>query len=445
MKWWQKTIAYEIYPRSFYDTQGKGTGTLQGIIEKLPYLQSLHIGALWITPVFRSPMIDNGYDVADYTDIDPMFGEMKDMDQLIQEGKKYDIRIVLDLVFNHTSDQCPWFLESKKDRTNQYSDWYIWKDPKPDGSAPTNWRSIFGGSAWTYCKERNQYYLHTFAVQQPDLNWADAQVRKALADVANFWLDKGAGGFRMDAVTYIKKPEVFADGPVDANDGMSAIHPLTANQPGILDYLHEFKDRTVKGKDVFTVGEANGVETDELPQWVGKDGVFDMIFSFDHVHVPLGKAEEWCYAPEWKLSELKQALNNIEKSTGEGWCPVFFENHDSPRSVNNFFTCEGSYADKAEALKIRLLNEMDAMDADIAKKKAEEEQKKNAGEAGKPVDIVVKVPVKKTKNVTIKNVTHTSSWRIESEADIDKCVNQLKQSLMTELGKDDVDVVNVEF
>ena len=190
MKWWQKTIAYEIYPRSFYDTQGKGTGTLQGIIEKLPYLQSLHIGALWITPVFRSPMIDNGYDVADYTDIDPMFGEMKDMDQLIQEGKKYDIRIVLDLVFNHTSDQCPWFLESKKDRTNQYSDWYIWKDPKPDGSAPTNWRSIFGGSAWTYCKERNQYYLHTFAVQQPDLNWADAQVRKALADVANFWLDK---------------------------------------------------------------------------------------------------------------------------------------------------------------------------------------------------------------------------------------------------------------
>ena len=203
-------------------------------------------------------MVDNGYDISDYCGIDPSYGTMEDMEELIAEAKKRDIRIVMDLVYNHTSDQHPWFLESKKDRTNPKADWYIWRDAKPDGSAPTNWRAIFGGSAWTWCEERQQYYLHTFAEAQPDLNWENPEVRQALFDAANFWLDKGVGGFRIDAIVYIKKP-AFKDGPVDGADGLSGIHEMTANTPGILDFLHEFRRNVFDGHDIFTVGEANGV------------------------------------------------------------------------------------------------------------------------------------------------------------------------------------------
>jgi len=208
--WWQNTAVYQIYPKSFNDTHGKGTGDLKGITEKLDYLKSLGAGALWLTPVYPSPMVDNGYDISDYCGINPDFGTLADMEELIAEAKKRGMRIVMDLVYNHTSDQHPWFLESKKSRTNAKSDWYIWPDAKEDGSAPTNWRGIFGGSAWTYSEERGQYYLHTFAEAQPDLNWENPDVREALFAAANFWLAKGVGGFRIDAITYIKKPAVFA-------------------------------------------------------------------------------------------------------------------------------------------------------------------------------------------------------------------------------------------
>ena len=207
--WWQNTAVYQIYPKSFNDTSGKGTGDLRGITEKLDYLKSLGAGALWLTPVYPSPMVDNGYDISDYCGIHPDFGTLADMEELIAEAKKRDMRIVMDLVYNHTSNQHPWFLESKKSRTNAKSDWYIWRDAKEDGSAPTNWRGIFGGSAWTYSEERGQYYLHTFAEAQPDLNWENPEVREALFAAANFWLAKGVGGFRIDAITYIKKPAVF--------------------------------------------------------------------------------------------------------------------------------------------------------------------------------------------------------------------------------------------
>ena len=233
MKWWQKKAVFECYPKSFLDTGNKGTGDLKGVKEKLGYLEELGVEALWLTPVFASPMVDNGYDVADYYNIDPSYGTMEDMEDLIAEAKKHNIRIVMDFVFNHTSDQNKWFIESKKDKTNPYADWYIWRDAKPDGSAPTNWRGIFGGSAWTWCEERGQYYLHTFAAAQPDLNWANPEVRKEAANICNFWCEKGVGGFRVDAITYIRKPDEFKDGPVDAEDGSSAIHPLTANTPGI--------------------------------------------------------------------------------------------------------------------------------------------------------------------------------------------------------------------
>lgn len=356
LAWWQKTIAYEVYPKSFLDTRGQGTGTIAGITAKLDYLASLGVGAIWITPCYKSPMVDNGYDVEDYYDIDPSFGTMADMDELIARGREKGIRLVMDLVFNHTSEACQWFVESRKDRTNSYADWYIWRDAKPDGSEPTNWRSIFGGSAWAWCEERQQYYLHTFAPQQPDLNWENPDVRRALFDIANYWADKGVGGFRIDAITYIKKPPVFADGPVDSADGFSSVHDATANGDGILDFLHEFKAAVCDGRDIFTVGEANGVAASELGSWVGENGVFDMLFEFSHTHVPMGEAEIWCKPADWTLTDLKRVLTASQTATAtNGWYPVFFENHDQPRSTVNFFRCEGSVAAKAKALGTVLL------------------------------------------------------------------------------------------
>ena len=336
--WWQNTAVYQIYPKSFNDTRGKGTGDLRGITEKLDYLKSLGAGALWLTPVYPSPMVDNGYDISDYCGIHPDFGTLADMEELIAEAKKRDMRIVMDLVYNHTSDEHPWFLESKKSRTNAKSDWYIWRDAKEDGSAPTNWRGIFGGSAWTYSEERGQYYLHTFAEAQPDLNWENPEVREALFAAANFWLAKGVGGFRIDAITYIKKPAVFTDGEPDAADGMTSVHDMTANTPGILDFLHEFRARVFDGHDIFTVGEANGVTPEELPLWVGENGVFSMLFEFSHVLVPYEGGECWHKALPWPLTKLKRALTASQHATAkEGWFPIYFENHDRARSVNYFF------------------------------------------------------------------------------------------------------------
>ncbi len=335
--WWQKTIVYQIYPKSFADTTGSGTGDLNGITEHLDYLASLGVGALWLTPIYPSPMVDNGYDISDYTDISPDYGTMDDFDRLVAEGKKRDIRIVMDLVYNHSSDRHQWFLESKKSRVNDKADWYIWRDAKPDGTPPTNWRSIFGGSAWTWCEERGQYYLHTFAPAQPDLNWENPEVRRTLYASANFWLDRGVGGFRIDAITYIKKPAVFEDGEPDGADGMTNIHAMTANTPGILDFLREFRREVFDGHDIFTVGEANGVQPEELSAWVGTNGAFNMVFEFSHMNLPLENGETWCRPNWWKLPDLKRGISASQAATKEnGWCPVFFENHDQPRCVNHF-------------------------------------------------------------------------------------------------------------
>ena len=343
MKWWQKTIVYQIYPKSFCDTTGSGTGDLNGITKNLDYLKSLGVGAIWITPIYPSPMIDNGYDISDYTAIDSRYGTMKDFDNLIAQANKRNIKIVMDLVYNHSSDKHAWFIESKSSRDNPKADWYIWRDK------PTNWRGIFGGSAWTYCKERDQYYLHTFAVEQPDLNWENPEVRQALYDAANFWLDKGVGGFRIDAITYIKKPAEFIDGTPDSKDGLVSVHNMTANTPGILDFLHEFKDKVFAGHDIFTVGEANAVTPADLPEWVGDNGVFDMVFEFSHVNLCFKVGEVWCSKTDWKLTDLKKALSDSQAATkNSGWYPIFFENHDKPRSVNHYFE---KFADKTRAAK----------------------------------------------------------------------------------------------
>ena len=337
LKWWQKTIVYEVYPKSFLDTAGNGTGTIAGIVQKLDYLASLGVGAIWITPIYRSPMKDNGYDVADYYALDPSFGTMDDMDELIAEAKKRNIRIVMDLVMNHTSDENAWFVESSSSKDNPKSDWYIWRDAKDDGSAPNNWRGIFGGPAWTWDETRQQYYLHTFADFQPDLNWECAEMRQELYRMARFWLDKGVGGFRIDAVTYIKKPEVFCDGTPDPMDGLFPIHDATANTEGILDLLQEFKAEVMDGTDAFAVAEANGVVPEELVNWVGSHGVFDMLFEFGHILVPQGGNENWYESDDWKLTQLKAALSASQRATRtNGWYPIYFENHDQARSVSMF-------------------------------------------------------------------------------------------------------------
>ena len=337
-KWWQKTIAYEIYVKSFKDSDGDGIGDLNGITSELDHLKKLGVGAIWLTPCYVSPQADNGYDIADYYAIDPAYGTMEDMDRLIEEAGKRDIRIVMDLVFNHTSNENAWFTESRSGKDSDKSDWYIWADPKEDGSAPTNWRSIFGGSAWTYDENRGQYYLHTFLPEQPDLNWANPEVRKALIDVADFWVKKGVGGFRLDAITYIKKPEKFLDGTPDANDGTVGIHAMTANTNGILDYLHEFKDAVQTGTDIFTVGEANGVSARDLPDWVGPAGVFDMVFEFGLMNISLKDEMNWCVTREWTLPEFKALITSSQENTLKtgGWYPMFLENHDQPRSINHF-------------------------------------------------------------------------------------------------------------
>ena len=334
LKWWQKTNVYEIYVNSFQDSDGDGYGDINGIRQRLDYLANLGVGAIWLTPVYASPMVDNGYDVSDYYAINPRYGTMADMDALIREAKQKHIRIVMDLVFNHTSDQCEWFKESAKSKDNPYSDWYIWRDAKPGGGEPNNWRSIFGGSAWTWNDQRKQYYLHTFASAQPDLNWENPEVRNALYKVANFWLDKGVGGFRMDAIPYIKKPAGLPDGTPDDSEGRASIHAMTANTDGILDFLNEFKQKVTQGKDVFTVGEANGVNPKDLPKWVGEKGVLDMVFEFNH----LVDTEVWSKSKKKTLPELKKALSESQAATAEnGWYPIFFENHDLPRSINVYF------------------------------------------------------------------------------------------------------------
>ena len=349
LAWWQRAILYEIYPKSFQDTTGNGIGDLPGITKRLEYLQALGVGAVWLTPMYASPMIDGGYDVADYYRVNPLFGTMRDMEELIARARERDIRIVMDLVFNHTSDQNAWFVDSASSCSNEHADWYIWRDPKEDGSAPTNWRSIFGGSAWTWCEARQQYYLHTFAREQPDLNWENPTVRRALADVANFWTQKGVGGFRIDAISYIKKPP-FVDGTPDAADGLVNIHDMTANTEGILDFLHEFRDRTRTGHDIFTVGEANGVSACDLELWVGEHGVFDMLLEFDHMKIPLGGSEIWYKATDWKLTDLKTVFAASQHHTARnGWYPMYWENHDQPRSIDHFFPVD---TDPTHAAKV---------------------------------------------------------------------------------------------
>jgi alpha-glucosidase len=330
--WWKEAVGYQIYPRSFQDSNGDGIGDLKGIIQRLDYIKDLGIDVIWICPMYKSPNDDNGYDISDYQDIMEDFGTMEDFDALLNEVHKRDMKLIIDLVLNHTSDEHQWFIESRSSKDNPKRDWYIWRDGK-DGKEPNNWESIFSGSAWEYDEKTDQYYLHVFSTKQPDVNWENPEVREALYDTVNWWLDKGIDGFRIDAISHIKKREGFPDMPNPKNEKYVSSFDMHMNQKGIHTFLQEFKDRTYANYDVMTVGEANGVKIDEADLWVGKEnGKMDMIFQFEHLG--LWDAET---NPELDIVELKKVLTRWQKGLEkEGWNALFIENHDKPRVVSTW-------------------------------------------------------------------------------------------------------------
>lgn len=331
-RWWKELVVYQIYPKSFMDSNGDGIGDIQGIISKLDYLKDLGIDLIWLCPMYKSPNHDNGYDISDYKDILDEFGTMDDFNALLNEVHNRGMKLIIDLVINHTSDEHPWFIESRSSKDNPKRDWYIWRDGK-DEEEPNNWESIFKGSAWEFCENSEQYYLHLFAKEQPDLNWENKEVRSELYKMINWWLDKGIDGFRVDAISHIKKEEGLKD--MDNPEGLKYVSSFEKhmNVEGINSHLKELKEETFSKYDIVTVGEANGVSADEADHWVAEDqGTFNMIFQFEHLSL-------WNYeeGQEFDVKAYKDVLTNWQNSLeGKGWNALFVENHDIPRVVSTW-------------------------------------------------------------------------------------------------------------
>ncbi|SFJ61252.1 MULTISPECIES: alpha-glucosidase [unclassified Bacillus (in: firmicutes)] len=344
--WWKEAVAYQIYPRSFMDSNGDGIGDLQGIISKLDYLKDLGIDVIWICPMYKSPNDDNGYDISDYQDIMDEFGTMADFDELLAEVHKRDMKLIIDLVINHTSDEHPWFIESRSSKDNPKRDWYIWQDGK-DGKEPNNWESIFNGSAWEYDEETDQYYLHLFSRKQPDLNWKNEEVREALYSTVNWWLDKGIDGFRVDAISHIKKEEGFKDMPNPKGLKYVPSFDKHMNVNGIQPLLEELKANTFAKYDIMTVGEANGVKIEDAELWVGEEqGKFNMVFQFEHLS--LWDAEK---KKELDVVGLKKVLTKWQKGLeNKGWNALYIENHDKPRIVSTWGDDTQYWRESATAL-----------------------------------------------------------------------------------------------
>ncbi|MCT0055011.1 alpha-glucosidase [Lactococcus lactis subsp. lactis] len=334
--WWQKTVVYQIYPRSFMDANGDGVGDLQGIISKLDYLEKLGIGAIWLSPVYQSPMDDNGYDISNYQAIADVFGTMSDMDELLLEAKKRNIQIVMDLVVNHTSDEHKWFVEARKSKDNAYRDYYIWADE------PNGLQSTFSGSAWEFDEESGQYFLHLFSKRQPDLNWENPQVHQEVFDMMNFWIDKGIGGFRMDVIDLI---------------GKEIDQEITGNGPKLHEYLHEMNQGTFGQKNLLTVGETWGA-TPEIAELYSdpKRQELSMVFQFEHItNAYLDEGEKWD-KKEFSVSKLKEILAKWQ-ALEKGWNSLFWNNHDLPRIVSNWGN-DGKYrlkSAKAFAILLHLM------------------------------------------------------------------------------------------
>lgn len=330
--WWKELVGYQVYPRSFKDSNGDGIGDLKGIIEKLDYLKDLGIDLIWVSPFFKSPNDDNGYDISDYRDILEEFGTMEDFDNLLLETHKRGMKLIIDLVINHTSDEHPWFIEARESKDNPKRDWYIWREGK-DNEEPNNWESIFKGSAWEKCGKTDEYYLHLFSKKQPDLNWENEEMRKEIYNMMNWWLDKGIDGFRVDAISHIKKVDGFPDMPNPDGKKYVDSFDMHMNIDGIQKHLKELKEETFAKYDIVTVGEANGVDAENADEWVGSEnGKFNMIFQFEHLKL-------WDYEGDTEFcpKAYKDVLNKWQVALeNKGWNALFIENHDIPRSTSTW-------------------------------------------------------------------------------------------------------------
>lgn len=361
-QWWKEAVVYQVYPRSFNDANGDGIGDLKGITEKLPYLAKLGINVIWLSPVFDSPNVDNGYDISDYFAIMSDFGTMEDFDEMLETAHKHGIKILMDLVANHTSDEHPWFKESRSSKDNPYRDYYIWKDPKgfdEDGNPipPNNWASEFGGPAWEWDEATGQFYLHIFFKEQPDLNWENEKVREDLYSMVRWWLDKGVDGFRLDAINIISKPEGFPDDPsTDFEKHTSSIPFVISNGTMVHPWMKELTRETFSRYNVMTVGETSATSPEDAKLWAGyHTGELNMIFHFDHMGVdndPNGSlGGKWSYAP-YKLTELKSILNDWQTTLeGNAWGSLYWNNHDQPRVVSRF----GNDSDEFRTLSAKQL------------------------------------------------------------------------------------------
>ena len=347
-KWWQDKVAYQIYPKSFYDTNGDGIGDLPGIIEKLDYLKELGVDIVWLSPCYRSPLADQGYDISDYYDIDPRFGTMEDMDRLIAEAKKRDMYIVMDLVVNHCSDEHEWFKKACKDPDGKYGRFFYLRD-KEDGKLPTNWRSYFGGSVWEDLPGTNKQYLHVFHKKQPDLNWENPELREEVYKNINWWLDKGLGGFRIDAIINIKKALPMHDYEPDREDGLCSINKMLEEATGIGEFLGEMRDRTFKPHDAFSVGEVFNAQDEELPDFIGDNGYFSSMFDFNET-IFGGSEKGWYDCKEITPDDYKRCCFETQaKMRDFGFVSNIIENHDEPRGVSHYIP-EGDCCDTSKKM-----------------------------------------------------------------------------------------------
>lgn len=347
-KWWQDKIAYQIYPKSFYDTNGDGIGDLPGIIEKLDYLKELGVDIVWLSPCYRSPLADQGYDISDYYDIDPRFGTMEDMDRLIAEAKKRDMYIVMDLVVNHCSDEHEWFKKACKDPDGKYGRFFYLRD-KEDGKLPTNWRSYFGGSVWEDLPGTNKQYLHVFHKKQPDLNWENPELREEVYKNINWWLDKGLGGFRIDAIINIKKALPMHDYEPDREDGLCSINKMLEEATGIGEFLGEMRDRTFKPHEAFSVGEVFNAKDEELPDFIGNNGYFSSMFDFNET-IFGGSEKGWYDCKEITPDDYKRCCFETQAKMGDfGFVSNIIENHDEPRGVSHYIP-EGDCCDTSKKM-----------------------------------------------------------------------------------------------
>lgn len=335
-KWWKEAVVYQIYPRSFMDSNGDGIGDINGIRSRLSYLKLLGIDVIWLSPVYQSPNDDNGYDISDYRDIMTEFGTLADFEALLSEAHELGIKIVMDLVVNHSSDEHAWFIESRKSIDNPYRDYYIWKKGK-DGGAPNNWGACFGGSAWEYDGETDMYYLHMFSKKQPDLNWENPRLREEIYDMMTWWGEKGVDGFRMDVITMISKEQSFPDGEVQEGGRYGDFGPYVNNGPRVHEFLKEMNEKVISRFDWLTVGEGAGAGVEDALRYAGfGEQELNMIFTFEHVNLGQGEYGKWSDGSV-DLVELKKVLGKWQRELeGKAWNSLYWDNHDQPRAVSRF-------------------------------------------------------------------------------------------------------------